>query len=257
MVTTRRAFGGIAAGLAAGALLGAGQSLSGARRATAAPTAPAGPKAEIQPPQLPIRLDGRKVEPRNLARHAHEPLRYVVTPDTFRDGELQVFRRPEAANEYVADVQQRFTRASLGPRSRPAPPTQPARAPEAAGDYTTNAGIGYYGPVGGMVVLHEHWHYQGGKWQFNADWGSQRDFRSVFCFLWCSNINDKVSSVDTNVSYIDGNIPYIPYTILFEHIELQGQQLWLYNGNGVDGPGLYPDLGVFGWNDVASSMRYY
>ena len=65
--------------------------------------------------------------------------------------------------------------------------------------------------------------------------------------------------MDTNVAYIDGNIPHIPYIILFEHIELKGQQLWLYNSiaNGAEAPGLYPDLGVFGWNDVASSMRYY
>ncbi|WP_189049895.1 hypothetical protein [Micromonospora sonchi] len=263
-MTTRRAFGGIAAGLAAGAILGAGEMASAKRAMAAAATKPPVPKAKIQPPQLPVRLDGRKVEPRDLTRHAAEPLRYVVSPDTFRDDELQVFRRAEAANEYVADVQRRFPRTDAASRTLSAPtrtegPTL-TEGPKPNGDVGVMATKGYWGDVAGYVHLFEHSQYRGAKWDFRVDWGTQRDFRSVFCILWaCSNISDKVSSVDTNVAYLDGNIPHIPYTILFEHIELKGQQLWLYNsiGNGAEAPGLYPDLGILGWNDVASSMRYY
>jgi hypothetical protein len=211
------------------------------------------PERRPKIPQLPVLLDGRSVEPSDLAKYPSSPLKYVVSPDTYKDGALRVFLRPEVADEYIADVRERFQRPQFVAREvRP--------ESEEVGRSATRIvpRRGYYGDVGGYVNLYEDINYGGSEWTFWARWGSQRDFRSVFCVLWwCSNISDRVSSVDTNISYLDGTIPHIPYTILFENINLGGQQLWLFNGMGTNGPGLYEDLGLFGWDDVASSMRYF
>ena len=73
-----------------------------------------------------------------------------------------------------------------------------------------------------------------------------------------SSINDKISSVNaSNLRYVDPAVTQSPFVILFEHINRGGAQLWLHSRGGPEGVGYYRNLGVFGWNDMASSMRYY
>jgi hypothetical protein len=209
-------------------------------------------RSERRPPQLATLLDDKKAEPREIATNPFPNLIYAVTPDTMSDNTLRVYTRPEAATEYLQDARRRFQKAEQPTRETT------LRSPSESSVTRQALTQGYYGAVGGYVTLHEHVDYGGGAWTFWADWGTIRDFRSVFCFLWwCQNIDDRVSSADVNISYIDGTIPYLPYVILFENINLVGAQLWLWSGNAPGGPGLYPDLGIYGWNDVASSMRYY
>lgn len=211
-----------------------------------------GPRGERQPPQMAVTLDDKKCEPREIANHPFSNLIYVVTPDTLNGDTLRVYVHPEAAMEYIRDAQTRHKKSDSPAR------TKLARSSSEITSTTQPLTQGYYGAVGGYVSLHEHIDYAGAAWTFWADWGTIRDFRSVFCFLfWCQNINDLASSADVNVEYLDGSIPYLPYVILFENINLSGAQLWLWSGAAPGGPGLYPDLGIYGWNDVASSMRYY
>lgn len=197
---------------------------------------------EIAPPAMSVLLDGKSVEPRQLVWHPCPTLQYVVTPDTMAEDTLRVFTQPAAAAEYVQDVQQRYAREKGVPRA----------VASAPGGRRLRATQGYHGPVGGYIELFEHIDYGGSRWTFWADWGTQRDFRRVY---W--NINDRVSSADCYVDYIDGNVPYDAFVILFEHINLGGNQLWLWSGAAPGGPGKYPDLGSYGWNDLASSLRYY
>ena len=97
----------------------------------------------------------------------------------------------------------------------------------------------------------------GWGWTFLASWGSIYDFRYVFP-PFTTNINDRASSVNAiNIYYADPSIPYFPYVILFEHINKGGAQLWLHPRGVPQGIGFHPRLSDFGWNDVASSMRYY
>lgn len=219
--------------------------------------------AELQPPRLPVLLDGRSVEPKHVAHHP-APVRYYITsPDTYREGVLHVFLRAEAAAEYLADVGQRSlkepNRPEAGPKPGPSRHTEEARLP-AAGTLRSRRAAptqGYYGPVGGDVDLYEDIDFGGWAWTFLASWGSINDFRWVFPPFY-TNINDRVSSANViNIYYADPNVQELPYVILFEHINKGGAQLWLYPRGGPQGNGFYPNLGDFGWNDVASSMRYY
>lgn len=272
---------GFAAGLVAGAVAGRARpiaedalplTLDEARvalgRNAMARAARRQPPQELQPPQMPVLLDGKEVEPWDVAHHPAPVVQYVVSPDTYTEGVLQTFLRPEAAAEYIADVRERFQRERLNaPKFASSGALRDTNGSADAGKSSQPSEIGttrqalapgYYGDVGGYVDLFEHVNYQGARWTFWADWGSQNDFRRVFCFLWwCTNMNDRVSSADLYINYLDPAIPYLPYVILFEHINKGGKQLWLWPGAAPDGPGLYNDLGLFGWNDIASSMRYY
>ena len=60
---------------------------------------------ELQPPSTRARLDGRKVEPKQVAHYPSQGLYYIVSPVTYGEDTLQVFVRPEAAAEYLADVE--------------------------------------------------------------------------------------------------------------------------------------------------------
>jgi hypothetical protein len=210
------------------------------------------PRGVRQPPQMAVTLDDKKAEPRDIAVHPFPNLIYVVTPDTMEENRLRVYVRPEAAMEYIKDVQARY--------KKPDEPTRTKVLRSSSDLSSTSQALtqGYYGAVGGYITLHEHGDYAGAAWTFWADWGTIRDFRRVFCFLWwCQNINDRASSADVNVDYIDPAIPQMAYAILFENINLGGAQLWLWSGSAPGGPGLYPNLGIYGWNDVASSLRYF
>jgi len=210
------------------------------------------PREQRQPPKMAVTLDDKKADPRDIAHHPFPHLIYVVTPETMDDETLRVYIRAEAAMEYIKDVQARHRKAEQPSENKV------LRSPSALSTMSQGLTQGYYGTVGGYVTLHEHVNYGGAAWTFWADWGTIRDFRSVFCFLWwCQNIDNQVSSVDVNIDYIDPAIPQMAYVILFANPNLGGAQLWLWSGSAPGGPGLYPDLGIYGWNDVASSMRYF
>lgn len=118
--------------------------------------------------------------------------------------------------------------------------------------------MGLFGEVGGYVNLHEHVNFGGAQWTFWADWGTIRDFTRVYCWLWfCTNINDRVSSVDVNINYKDGTIPQQAFVVLFQDVQLGGASINLHSTTVTPaGPGMFDDLGLFGFNDLASSMRY-
>lgn len=217
----------------------------------------------ITAPRIRVELDGKVVESRDFVYRSGPNLCYVVTPDTSRDETLRVFTNPDGAAEYVADTFTRLaqnsydtaTKVDSRVRSRGNRPA--ADGSELA---TTSQALtkGYHGLVGGYVDLYEHVGFTGAKWYFDVGWGTIRDFRKVYPTLWWhTNIDNKVSSVDVNIAYADGNIRENAYVILFEEPNLRGSQLWLWSGAAQIGPGMYDDLGVYGWNDVASSMRYY
>ena len=216
---------------------------------------------ELQPPSMSVMLDGKKVEPKQVAYHPSQSLNYIVSPVTYREGTLQVFARPEAAAEYLATVDRIMVdEPHLLKIPRDKDLGNDHRGVLRAAKLSVGRSAltaGYYGTVAGDVDLYEHDDFGGWGWTFLASWGSINDFRWVFPPFY-TNINDRVSAVNAiNIYYADPNIPYLPYVILFEHINKGGAQLWLHPRGGPQGIGFYPRLGDLGWNDVASSMRYY
>lgn len=82
------------------------------------------PSQGLQTPQMPVLLDGKKVEPREILRLPPSRLQYVVSQDTYDEGNLHVFVRPEAAEEYMDDVRERFKIPRLGGRGAATPTEQ-------------------------------------------------------------------------------------------------------------------------------------
>jgi len=200
-------------------------------------------KTEKQPmihkvSSIPIMLDNISAPPDKVKEFDGQPLYYVMDKQALADGVLQVFTTPEKAQEYrnqaIANLKKSTSQESVNSQVR-----------MAAGAY-----------FAGSVDLYEHIYFQGNKWHFEGEWGYIPDFRYVNCFLWwCANINDKVSSLMTNIW---SNIPgwrWPVYTVLYEHINYNrnqvGSEFW------ADNPATYPDLSIYGWNDIASSMLYF
>ena len=178
------------------------------------------PPGELQPPRLDIELDGKRVDPRDVAFHPAYTIYYIVSQGTFTQGVLQTFLRPEAAKEYLASCRAERAGSDEDTNVRKVS----AVAPPAASDGTVQTyANGYYGPVRGDLDLYDLTNYRGRTWWFNVSWGSINDFRYVYP-PFTTNINDRVSSAAViNVSYVDPTIPYTPYVILFEHINKGGR----------------------------------
>ncbi len=178
-------------------------------------------------PSVPIMLDSTSVPPEKVKEFDGQPLYYVLDKQALAEGVPQVFTTPEKALEYR-------NRAVAKPK------------PPASQQGSVSRETAIEAAFGGYVSLYELPNFYGSNWDIDPGYGDIPDFRYVFC-PFCTNINDKVSSVDT---YIWPYYGYTVWTVLFEHIEFQGSQLWIEN------PGWVPDLAPWGWNDVASSMAY-
>jgi hypothetical protein len=183
-------------------------------------------------PRRPIRLDGDSCQPRIVQKFDGHPLYWVLDKTALEGGEVSVFTRPDHAKQF---------RDSL--------PRAPEDAPSSKNEIGVSAQALTAGvTLSGYVVLHEHINFGGDSWLFWAGWGNIPDFTRVYPPLGYS-INDLVSSVDTNIR---ANPPgVLPWTVLHEHINFAGSQLWIPNDIG-----LVDDLRVHGWNDIASSMSY-
>ncbi len=205
-------------------------------------------KSEKQPmihkvPSVPIMLDSASAPSDKVKEFDGQPLYYVMDKQALAEGVLQIFTTPEKAQEYRSQAAAKLKK----PTSQESVDSQFQRAAMAysTGDY-----------FAGSVDLYEDTYFQGNKWHFEGEWGYIPDFRYVNCFLWwCTNINDKVSSLMTNIW---SNIPgwrWPVYTVLYEHINYnrnqEGVELWIEN------PGTRSDLTEWGWNDLASSMLYF
>lgn len=183
-------------------------------------------------PKVPTKIDGVQVEPQKVKDYDGKPLYYVVDPGKDagqEDDTLQVFSNEKKAREHA-----RKTAASRG---RPA---------EAASDASAQSFCPV--PLGsGRDQLYEHPCFGGKTVDFGHD-ENVPDFRRVKCFLWvCTNYNDKASSI---VIPIRLGETQTRYAILHEHINYGGSQLWIPRGF------VYDDLGVYGWNDRASSLSH-
>lgn len=196
------------------------------------------PRLVHKVPKRAIRLDGEIANPHVVQKFDGKPLYYVLDKTAFGGGEVSVFSTVEQAKQY----------RQLGEGSKQA---------ESSIKADGQAGLAP-GTTGGYVTLHEHIDYGGAAWTFWANWGSIPDFRKVFPVLWwTTNINDRVSSIDTNI--VANPAGTIVWTVLYQHINFQGSQLWISNADiqwFEEGPGLVRDLSIVGWNDVASSMSY-
>jgi hypothetical protein len=192
-----------------------------------------------QIPSINIMIDGVQTDPEKIKEFDGTPLYYVADDHTINDKVLNVFTSVNLKEKYFSNIGQ-STNNNNGIEMR-------EHGPE----------------LGGYVELSEHKDYGGARWFFDVRWGNIPKFSCVYPTLWwCTNINDKVSSVDTNVKKLHSPFPghidpatgtVVPYpkTILYEHENYGGSQLTLINAVG-----LYPHLGNYGWNDRASSMSY-
>jgi hypothetical protein len=208
-------------------------------------TAPAYERPQMvhKVPRQMIRLDGDRCQPSIVQRFDGKPLYYILDRTAFESGEVSVFTRPEYAQQFRGGTVKASENASSADKETRVVSSQ-----------ALTSGV----KLGGYVVLHERINYGGAGWLFWASWGNIPDFRSVYPTLWWStNINDRVSSVDTNIKANPVGVK--PWTVLYQHINFQGAQLWISNDDVQffqEGPGLVRDLQLIGFNDVASSMSY-
>jgi hypothetical protein len=194
------------------------------------------PRLAHKLPKRSIRLDGEIAKPRAVQAFDGMPLYYILDKAAFGGGEIAVFSTADQAGQYRE-------------RSSNKVELSDHRAAQVNLDAAN---------TGGYVTLHENADYGGASWTFWARWGNIPDFRKVFPVLWwTTNINDRVSSVDTNIVANPAGTKV--WTVLYQHINFEGSQLWISNDDlqwFEEGPGLVRDLGILGWNDIASSMSY-
>lgn len=197
------------------------------------------PRMVHKVPRRPIRLEGDRCQSRIVQRFDGHPLYWVLDKNALEGGEISVFTRPDTAKLF-RDTLFMASEEILSNKNEISESGQVLTEGFMSG--------GYF--FGGYVDLYEHINYQGVRWTFWASWGNIPDFTKVFPTLWwTSNINDRVSSVDSNIK---ANPPgTLPWTVLYEHINFEGSQLWIPNGLG-----LVDSLVDYGWNDIASSMSY-
>jgi hypothetical protein len=184
-------------------------------------------------PQVDTTLDGEPIDPRQLVLHPG-PLDFVVSEEA--GGPLRAFSRFEPFADHMTSL------VDGSPQSRADARTVPQPA-------LSNGVYGY-------LNLFRDANYGGTRWTFQADWGPINDFRRVFCVLWwCQDINDRISSAQLEVSSLTQPAAWV---VLCSDINLGGNRMWLssVHAEHTDAPGYYPDLGMYGWSDVASSMFY-
>lgn len=165
-------------------------------------------------PSMPITIDNSKASRGDVRDFIGKPLHTVIDPDALEGKLLHIFSDKDKAESYC-----RETVARMKPHNPPP-------------------------PGGGYMDLYEDDSFGGCGWRFlERDFNIGNFTQYWGCgFLWWGwkNLNDTTTSVDC---YISGN----SVVVLAEHTYLGGSWLW------IPGRCWIPNLGVFGWNDVASS----
>jgi len=185
--------------------------------------------SKLGPVQVPVILDGVRHEPQAYNRLKDNliaqgiPLRYLLTPEARKQGHIYVFTSAGKEKEFL--IKNGFQVVDLSTVGKPS---------KSSGGQVLPA---VYTPV---TIYAEHINLTGAHFWQNAGSGIA-DLRTKPC---CNggNWNDRISSLLAESG---------AYSYNWEHINYQGYLLTAMGYVDV------PDLRIYGWNDLISSLWIY